>query len=326
MRRSSPITWEEVRVGALILAALALLATGVFLVGEVGHVFGDRYRLVTFMRSGAGLVPGSAVQLAGQNVGQVERIEWIAPEERSEREAAVAVWMGVNREVREQIRTDSKAVLRTQGLLGDRVVDIEPGSTDARVLSSGDTLPAADPLDYQQILEQASGAVSGLSRLTRRLEEITRRALAGEGSLGRLITDETLYRRLTSLSGSMSRVLDRAAGGEGSLGKLLADDRLYERMVAVTASLDTVMGGVASGRGTLGKLAVSDSLYRQARSAAGRADSLLRRLEEGEGSAGRLLTEDELYEQLLKALTDVNTLLADLRDRPDRYVPRVEVF
>lgn len=326
MRRSNPITWEEVRVGALLLAVAALLTTGIFLVGEVGHVFGDRYRLVTLMESGAGLVPGASVQLAGQNVGQVEKIEWIAPENRSDRDAAVAVWMGVNRKIREQIRADSRAVIRTQGLLGDRVVDIRPGSPDSAVLESGDTLRAIDPIDYQQLLEEASGAVSGLTRLTGRLEELTRRALAGEGSLGRLITDEALYRRLTSLSGSMSRVLDRAASGEGSLGKLLADDRLYERMVSVTASLDTVMGGVASGRGTLGKLAASDSLYRETRSAAARADSLLRRLEAGEGSAGKLLTRDELYEELLRALTDVNALLADLRARPDRYIPQVKVF
>lgn len=326
MRRSTPVTWEEVRVGALILAALGLLASAIFFVGEVGDVFGERYRLVSLMRSGAGLVPGASVQLAGQNVGQVERIDWIPPEERREQEAAVAVWMAVNREVQNQIRSDSEARLRTQGLLGDRVVDIRPGSPEADVLQPGDTLMSTAPLDYQEILEQASGAVTGLSELTRRLEEIARRALAGEGSLGRLVTDETLYRRLTSLSGSLARVLERADRGEGSLGKLLTDDRLYERMVSVTASLDTLTAGVARGEGTLGRLAVSDTLYREARSAAARADSLLRRLEAGEGTAGKVLTRDRLYEELLRALTDVNALLADLRERPRRYIPPVEVF
>lgn len=326
MRRSTPITWEEVRVGALILGALAVLAVGVFFVGQVGHVFGQRYRLVTLMTSGAGLAPGAAVQLAGQNVGQVERIEWISPEERREHGASVAVWLAVNREVREQIREDSRARLRTQGLLGDRVVDIRPGSPEVDALAAGDTIPAAEPLDYQEILEEASGAVTGIAELTRRLEEVARRALAGEGSLGRLVTDETLYRRLAELSGSLARVMERAAGGEGTLGRLLADDRLYERMVSVTASLDTLTAGVAGGRGTLGRLAASDSLYREARSAVTRADSLLGRLEAGEGTAGKVLTRDELYEELLEALVDVNALLDDLRERPRRYVPPVEVF
>ncbi len=326
MRRSTPVTWEQVRVGALILGALALLATGIFFVGEVGHVFGERYRLVSLMRSGAGLAPGASVQVAGQNVGQVERIDWIPPEERREHDAAVVVWMAVNRGVREQIREDSEARLRTQGLLGDRVVDIRPGSPGAPVLEEGDTLPAAEPLDYQEILERASGAVTGLAELTRRLEEVARRALAGEGSLGRLVTDETLYRRLSELSGSLARVLERAERGEGTMGRLLTDDRLYERMVSVTASLDTLTAGVAGGRGTLGRLAASDSLYRDARSAVVRADSLLRRLEAGEGTAGKVLARDELYEELLRALADVNALLSDLRERPRRYVPPVEIF
>lgn len=326
MRRSTPITWEEVRVGALILGALTVLATGIFFIGQVGHVFGQRYRLVTLMSSGAGLAPGAAVQLAGQNVGQVERIEWISPEERREQDAAVAIWLSVNREVRQQIREDSRASLRTQGLLGDRVVDIRPGSPEVDVLEDGDTIRSTEPLNYQEILEEASGAVTGLAELTRRLEDIARRALAGEGSLGRLVTDETLYRRLVDLSGSLARVTDRAAGGEGTLGRLLEDDRLYERMVSVTASLDTLTADVAAGRGTLGQLAASDSLYREARSAVARTDSLLGRLEAGEGTAGKVLTRDELYEELLKALTDVNALLDDLRERPRRYIPPVEVF
>ena len=313
-------------MGALLLVTLVLLALGIFFVGQVGHVFGDRYRLVTLMESGAGLVPGAAVQLAGQNVGQVDRIEWIEPEERPETGEAVAVWLAVNEEVQNQIRADSRARLRTQGLLGDQVIDIRPGSPAARVLEPGDTRASDAALDYQQILEQASGAVTNLTRLTGRLEELTRRLLEGEGSLGRLVTDETLYRRLTRLSAELTRFLEAARSGDGSLGQLLSDRELYDRMVSVTASLDSLTAGVARGEGSLGRLVASDSLYRELRSVAVRSDSLLHRLEEGRGSAGRLMSDDGLYEELLKTLTDFNALLADLRERPGRYVPPVEIF
>lgn len=328
MKRSTPVTWEQVRVGVLLVVSLTLLAGGVFLVGEVGHVFGERYRLVTLMRSGAGLVPGSSVQLAGQNVGQVSEVRWIDPGRRSDDEdgAAVEVWLDVNREVQGQIRDDSEARLRTQGLLGDRVVDIRPGSPGGRVLEPGDTLPSAEPLDYQEILEQASGAVTGLSDLTRRLEELTRNLLAGEGSLGRLVVDETLYRRLSEMSGALTRVLKRAESGDGSLGRLLADDRLYDQLVSATASLDTLTGRVAEGEGTLGRLVGSDSLYRELRATTGRFDALLERVESGEGTAGRMVTDEQLYEEMLRTLVDVNALLDDLRERPDRYVPPVRIF
>lgn len=326
MRRSTPVTWEQIRVGVLVLVALAVLAAGIVFVGQMGHVFGDRYRLVTLLPSGAGLTPGAAVQVAGQNVGQVERIEWIEPERRPPSGENVALWLAVNREAQRQIRSDSRARLRTQGLLGDRVVDIRPGSRDARVLRSGDTLPSAAPLDYQEILEQASGAVTGLTELTRRLEELTRRALEGEGSLGQLVTDEALYRRLTALSAELERFLARASRGEGSLGQLMTDRRLYDRLVSLTASLDSVSARVVRGEGTLGRLVGDDSLYRELRSVAVRSDSLLRRLEEGRGSAGRLMADERLYEELLKTLTDFNALLEDVRRDPGKYVPPVEVF
>lgn len=326
MKRSTPLTWEQVRVGGLLIAGLALLAAGIFLIGGMGNVFGNRYRLVTLMESGAGLVSGSAVQLAGQNVGQVSRVEWIAPENRPETGEAVAVWLAVNEKVRRQIRSDSRARLRTQGLLGDRLVDIQPGSPDARILGSGDTLAASEPLDYQEILEQASGAVTGLRDLTGRLEELTRRMLAGEGSLGRLVTDETLYRRLSRLSGSLAGVLERAESGDGALGQLLTDRRLYERLVSFTASLDTVTRRVSQGEGTLGRLTTSDSLYRELEGTARRFNRILDRVESGEGTAGKLVTDQALYDELLKTLTDLNAVLEDLKRDPGKYIPPVEVF
>lgn len=326
MRRSTPLTWEQVRVGALLMAALALLALGVFFIGQVGHVFGDRYRLVTMMRSGAGLVPGAAVQLAGQNVGQVESIRWIDPEDRPETGETVLMELAVNRAVQGQIRTDSRARLRTQGLLGDRVVDITPGSAGAVVLQPGDTLVAEEPLDYQEILEQASGAVTGLTELASRLEQMTGRLLAGEGSLGRLVTDTLLYSELATLSGALGGFLRRANRGEGSLGRLLRDDRLYERLVSVTAGLDTLTRQVVEGEGSLGRMVSSDSLYRSLHDVVVRSDSLLRRVEEGRGTAGRLMADEALYEELLRTLGEVNAILADLRDDPRRYLPPVEVF
>ena len=143
MRRSEPITWDQMRVGFVIIVALVLLALCVVLVCRIGDVFGERYQLVALMESASGLRPGAPVQVAGRGVGQVERVEFIAPEERGDSEAAIAVWLGVNVDVREQIRRGSRARVRTQGLLGDRLIDIEPGSPDSAMLVPGDTIGTA---------------------------------------------------------------------------------------------------------------------------------------------------------------------------------------
>lgn len=325
MRRSTPLTWEEARVGLLILAALAVVAGGVFWVGSTGHVFGERFRLVTLMSSASGLAPGASVQLAGQNVGQVAKVELIPPERRSGGEA-VAVTLAVNREVASQIREDSRARIQTQGLLGDRLINITPGSPEAPRLQPGDTLAAVEPLDYQELLGQASGAVGELTEITRNLSDLTGRIAEGEGTAGRLLLDPTLYRRLVSLSGTLDSTLTAVNGGEGTLGRLLHDDRLYRRLVASAASLDTVTSRIRRGEGSLGRMLASDSLYRSLSGAAGRADSLLARIVAGEGTAGRLVAEDAMYEELLKTLVDLNATLDRLRENPRRFVPPISIF
>ncbi len=326
MRRSRAVTWEEVKVGAVLIAALVLLAGGIFFVGNTGAVFGDRYEIVTLMRSAAGLVPGAAVQLAGQPVGQVARITFIEPESRPPGGEGLAVWLAINRHVQQQIRADSRARVRTLGLLGDRIIDIEPGTPEAAVLQPGDTLSAAEVLDYAQLLDDASSAVAGLSRLVRSLDELTRDLLAGEGTVGQLLVNPELYDRLSRLSGDLSRLLSSLNEGEGALGQLVTDDELYDRLVAAVASLDTVTGRLARGEGSLGRLLGSDSLYESLAGAAGRTDSLLADLRAGEGSIGQLMVDEALYEELLRMVVELNNILSDLRAQPEKYIPPIKVF
>ncbi len=308
------------------MIALAVLALGVFFVGQTGHVFGERYELVTLMRTAAGLVPGAAVQLAGQNVGQVDRIELVSPERRPADGAAVAVWLAINRDVQEQIRRDSRAQTRTLGLLGDKIIDIEPGTTAAAVLSTGDTLLSSEPLDYQLLLQEASDAVYGLTELTDNLADLTARLLAGEGTVGQLVTDDALYLGLVELSASLDTTLTAVNSGEGTLGRLLLDDSVYVHLSAAARSLDSITQTIAEGRGSIGRLLTTDSLYVALTSAARRADSLLAILESGEGSAGKLLADDALYEELLRTIVDLNSIVSDLRENPRKYIPPVEVF
>jgi phospholipid/cholesterol/gamma-HCH transport system substrate-binding protein len=326
VRRSATVSWDQVRAGSLLMVALTILALGIFFVGRTGHVFGERYRLVTLMQSAAGLVPGAAVQLAGQTVGQVDRIDLVRPEDRAGSAEPVAIWLAINREVQHQIRQDSRARARTMGLLGDKIIDIEPGSPDSPILQSGDTVISAQPLDYQLLLEEASTAIYALTDLTQNLADLTSGLLAGEGTAGRLVTDDALYRRLVELSASLDTVLSAVNSGEGTLGKLLRDDSLYVHLAGTASAFDSISTAIAEGRGSLGRLLASDSLYAALVSAAGRSDSLLAVVEAGEGTAGKLLADDALYEELLKTIVDLNVIISELREEPRKYIPPVEVF
>ena len=313
-------------MGVLLIVALGVLALGTFLIGEMGNVFGERYRLVTLMESAAGLVQGAPVHLAGQPVGQVAEIELLEPGRRPPTGEPVALWLAIDRSVMDQIRANSAARVRTQGLLGDKLIDIEPGSPPAPVLDPGDTISSAPALNYQEVLDQASEAVRRLTDLVENLSGLTEGLLAGEGTAGQLFADDALYDHVVDLSGSLDRVLSTMASGEGTLGRMLRSDSLYERLLASSGSLDSLTSGLVDGRGTLGKLVQSDSLYRSLTELASRSDSLLSELQRGRGTLGQLMVDQALYDEMLRTVTDLNAVLQDLRENPGRYIPPVKIF
>ena len=320
------MTWEQVRVGLLIVAILAMTAVALLLVGRSGNVFGDRYQLVTLVRSAAGLVPGATVQLAGQTVGQVDRVELIPVEERPASGEAVALWLDLNVAVREQIRNDSRAQGRTQGVLGDRLIDISPGTVDGAVLADNDTIPAAASVDFDALIADGAEAIGDLVEITGDLSELTRNVMAGEGTVGRMMTDDALYNELTGLAASMDTLLAAAANPNSVVMQLLSDDSLYVSMRSAVAALDTTTARIERGEGSLGRFLESDDLYAKLLSTVERTDSLLARVESGEGSFGRMLEDPALYEEMLKMVVDLGSLLDAFREEPDRYVPDVSVF
>ncbi|MGH7717214.1 MAG: MlaD family protein, partial [Gemmatimonadaceae bacterium] len=131
MRRATFITWEQLRVGLLILLALLILSVAIFKLGEAANLFSSRYRLVALLPSAAGLLEGGSVTVAGQLAGSVSRIEFLPPDGDSTRNLRVVV--EIDQSLQPQIREDSEARLRTMGLLGDKVLDISPGTPRAAV-------------------------------------------------------------------------------------------------------------------------------------------------------------------------------------------------
>ena len=320
MQRSNAITWDQVRVGVVLIVSLTVLAFGVFFIGQIGNVFGERYKLVTLMESASGLIRGAQVQVAGQNVGQVDRVD------RPISGEAVAGWIDVSVTVQDQIRDDSRARVRTEGLLGDRLIDIEPGSAGKRVLVEGDTIQGAPAISYEELLGQAADAVQSLTTLSDDLTETLGKVASGEGSLGQLLVDDGLYGGMLALNQNLNAIIGPISSGQGAFGRLLMDDELYDRLVSAASGLDSVTHSVVTGEGSLGRLIGSDSLYLALISSANRADSLLSMVEGGEGLLAQLVSDEQLYEELLKTVVDLNAFLADVRENPEKFIPTIKVF
>lgn len=317
MKRSTFLTWDELKVGALIITALAILVIAVVRLGEAANLFTKRYDLVTLLQNANGLREGGSVTVAGQLAGTVKSIEFLPPDGDTTRNLRVVMQM--NAELRDQVRADSRVKLKSLGLLGDKVLDISPGTPRYAVLAEGDTVPSIPAMDYEQVIEKASAAVGDLVLLTRDLRAITSGMANGEGTMGQLLTNRSLYDQLTTSLTAMNTLLARMQSPSGTLGRLMDDPALYDNLVGVTVQLDTVLRQMQSTDGTFGRLLHDDSLYTRLLGAATAADSVLGLATSGDGFAARILTDQELYDKLNKTLTDLNAILEELHRNPRKY-------
>src|SRR5690606_8124519 len=150
---------------------------------------------------------GAAVMVAGQLAGRIEEIEFLPVDGDTSRNLKITI--SVAEELQQQIREDSRAKIRTMGLLGDKTLDITVGTPRFAALQEGDTLIASPSLDYEQVIAQASGAVGDLVQLTADLRQITGGIVRGEGTMGQLLTNRTLYDRLTQTLVATDELLRR---------------------------------------------------------------------------------------------------------------------
>ncbi|HMC55838.1 MAG TPA: MlaD family protein [Gemmatimonadaceae bacterium] len=317
MKRPSFISVDQLRVGGLILVAMLILGFAVYKLGQAANLFSRRYELIVYLPSANGLREGGTVTLAGQLVGTVKKIEFLPVDYDTTRN--LRVQLRIERALSEQIRKDSEARLRTMGLLGDKVLDISPGTPRYPVLRAGDTIHVASSLDYEAVLVKAAGAVDDVVALTHDLRSITSGLARGQGTMGQLLTNRAMYDQLT---GAMARANSLFAGLQnpnGTFGRLLNDPTLYNRVTGAVTSLDSMLVAMNSSQGTIGKLMRDSTLYDNLAGIAQGADSLMRMLSNSDGFVGKLLTDQTLYDQLNKLTTDLGQVLADVRRDPRRY-------
>jgi phospholipid/cholesterol/gamma-HCH transport system substrate-binding protein len=325
MKRATFITWEQLKVGGMILLALAILTVAVVKLGEAANLFSKRYRLVVLLPSANGLRVGGTVTVAGQLAGTVASIDFLPPDADTTRNLRVIV--EVDQSLQQQVREDSRARLRTLGLLGDKIVDISPGTPRYAVLPPNDTLQVEPALDYEAVLVQASGAVNDMIQLTRDLKGITGGMARGEGTVGQLLTNRSLYDELNGTLARTNALVTRLQAPNGSFAKLLDDPALYQNLNGMIGSVDSLVRQMRSENGTLGKLLTDDTLYTHLVAITAGADSLVKQVVRGNGFAAKLINDQQLYEQLTKTITDLNAILADVRQNPGRYTKgMIKVF
>lgn len=313
MPQRKQLTWTELRVGLFVLVGLSVLAAGIFYVTGIG-LFGPKYRLTTYLPEVSGLANGAPVRVDGVEVGNVESIKLLPRSGKTvDKNRNIEVVMRVDRRYQSYILTDSVASLVTEGLLGNRYVNITRGLTGTPIADSGE-IKGTEEEAMKEVVARSAEVLGNLSALSTDVRDLIKGVQEGRGSLGKLLTDDQAYRHLNSILARSEAMVTNIQDGQGTLGKLVASDELYTKVDKGVDNVNVMLADMRAGKGTLGKLIYDPALYDQTKETMTNANSMLRDVRAGKGSLGKFVTDDALYDKLRETSTNFATASAKLNE------------
>lgn len=283
---------NRIRMGIFISLGLALFFAGIYFIGVKQQMFTSTFRMSGVFNDVSGLQVGNNVRFSGVNIGTIESIKIIS-------NTSVRVNMLIDESVRKFIKKDAEATIGTEGLLGNKILIITPGTSESEEVENNDTIATEVPIKIDDILKQLKTTSNNTAYITGNLSKVVDNILSGKGTIGKLLMDSTYLKRpidnATKITEDLSEIVSEVRSGKGTIGKLLMDSTYLQipidNVVQITKDLSEIVGGLRSGKGTL----------------------------------GQLTSDDEFYKHLDHTIMALDSLLRDVKSNPGRYV-KVSVF
>jgi phospholipid/cholesterol/gamma-HCH transport system substrate-binding protein len=246
----------------------------------------------------------------------------------------IEVEMRINEEYRDWIRSDSQISLGSIGLLGDKYIEISLGRTEEAPLivpRSVDgwfgtsteqvvLITGTQQASFAEMITGANDILANFSTLSDQVQSIMGNFEAGEGTVGKFITDPSFYNNLNSTVENANQAMERIANlignmgeGQGTLSKLVKDDDLYNRLIATVENVESLTGKIDDGTGTLGQLVNDRAIHEKVDKLIANLEEITGRLNRGEGSLGKLVKDEEFYNSLHSSVDELSGILKDFR-------------
>src|SRR6478672_7640992 len=214
MPRTRSLAWSELKIGIVAVVAIGLAIMLIVAVGGQGGFSWQRYKLNTKFSNVQGLKSGAIVRVAGVEVGKVTDIDFVGAE--------VQVVVEVNEEQKSRITDQSRASIGSLSLLGEPTIEISPAS-------SGTPLKDGDFIQSERSAGQLTDVAENATRTLEQTTELIKEIRAGKGTVGKLFTDDQVYREMNQLVASAAAVTNALNQGKGTLGMLVRDPALYKQ-------------------------------------------------------------------------------------------------
>lgn len=294
----------EIKVGFFVFIGILALLYLTFKLGEEAFTPKDSYKLYAVFENVSGLAKGAKIEMAGVNIGKVGNIE-LTPEGKAKVELLIYS--------KYKVQEDAEAYVKTYGVLGDKFVELKPGFSKNYLKPESMIANAHSAVSVDDLLANIGPTVEGLKELlgteegrqnlkilvanikeaSESFKGIAAKIEKGQGSLGKLVTDDSLYVNLKETTEHLKAIARQIESGQGTLTQTVAH-------------LEKVSKKLERGEGTLGKLINDESLYKELKQISTNLKDITARIERGEGTLGKLLKDDSLYVEAKKTLRSVN--------------------
>ena len=242
MQKESGFT---MKLGMFIIIGLVLFIAAIYLIGKQKNLFGSTFRLNAQFKTVSGLKVGNNVRFAGITVGTVDEISLLT-------DTSVEVHLLIKKEVQKFIKSDASVGIGSDGLMGDKVITITPGTYTKNAVKDNDVILSRKAIDMEDVMSSVKTSVDNAGIITAQLAQFTLKMNNGNGALSKLMTDQefsnniknTLLHLQTS-SGEFAKFTAKMNNGKGALSKMVSDEKFGKTLDSTMANLQASTKGLS---------------------------------------------------------------------------------
>lgn len=282
---------KNIRLGIMVVVGFVVLVGAMYIIGDRQNLFGSTFQISANFKNVNGLMEGNNVRLVGMNIGTVSNVEII-------NDSTVKVDMVIENKYQDYIKTNAVVSIGTDGLMGNKLVNIIPADKPGAVIQEGGVLKAAQALETDAILNTLGQTNDDIAEIARNLKAFSGK-MNDPNSFWGLLNDPTVSESIkqaileirqtsqnaTAITEDLSKVVGDVRSGKGTIGELLNDNSFSVTLNRTMASLQNV----------------SDSLL----TISGNLQSITNQIVKGEGAAGTILSDPEFDEDLTQTMENL---------------------
>ena len=245
----------HIKLGIFVTFGFILFAAAVYFISAKQQFFSKTFRISAIFGDVSGLQAGNNVRFSGVTVGLIASI-------KIESDTTVRVDMLINEDARRFMKKDAVASIGSEGLMGNKIVIVTPGTASQPEIEEHDFVTTIPPLNFDRVLNKFKTTSDNVEHITADLADIVHSIRRGKGTVGQLLMDSTYLKQtrdnLTQITSDVVAISGSLRSGRTVMGKLLMDSTYLtipiNNAIRITSDLSDITASVRSGKGAAGRL------------------------------------------------------------------------